>query len=1620
MQELLAQLTSCIQQGQFLRAVPLAHQATALSDTAPTRELQVRLLEVAGIALRGAAQFSAAEAPLLQALSLQRAAGCQHADYARTLIELADLYLEIGRYSSAEKLYESALAIAEKEAEVTPTLLVDALLRFSSLLELFGRFDQVETFLQRAETLLLALPSPGVRQARLALKQVRQLWRLGSFRKAEALTNEAIRLHDIAPDSNPVERAEAELILIRFRLQQGRLEEAEQSCQNLLEVLGQRLGESHPRRAAILENLAYLRAAQGKVVQARQQARLALELNRSLFGQQHLRVADSLSVLAYVQQIQQESDEAQSLLRQARELYESLLGKACLQAITCTRELAESLLLDNQAEEAREYLMQILPQFSRFGKVGIAENLQSQLLLIRSLLQMNRSEEALQVAQKAVETARQWHQQHETPLLLAGCLDALARVYQSQGQFTEAESLCREALELRNEVLGPHPLTVESLRLFGLCRAAQGQIEEALTWHHVALEMIRSQLGQTHPEYLQVLLATAQLQAQRGNYEQAEQLYLQASQLEQDRVGENHPDYAHVLRQLARLYQAMNNFQAAEVRFRSALEILQKALGEEHPQVADAMFDLAQLYYQMGDLNNAEMFFQQTRTIRQQDPGEHHPDYAQTLHGLALVYQGMGRFEEAGPLFDQALSILDTSEGNAFHTLRLRHSMALFEQAQGHYRQAREQLLLVRDGLQKLVGANSPQLVGPLTDLAQLYEVLGDHLAAEALWRDILQLHDQALPAEHLQHAQDRLRLALCLRSQGEYAEARALVRRAILLLENVHGVNHPECAAAVGLLASLCQATMEEPFLGRTPAGTPSGRPFADQEPDVENFAQEAERLYRDALERTYISLGQNHPAAAVLLTELAGFYSSQGRFEEALATLRQACELNLRTFGEDHLSYVEILRLLAGLLQSLGQLDEAETLYRKRVTILQRLFGSNSPALAPARQMLAELYRGQNRLSEAENLCVQVVESFRRARSSSTEVLDDGSSATPGPSSEEWVNAPSLAMAESHLATVYMAQGKWSQAETLLLRVLRETQERFGEDHPACATIVSQLAQTQLAQQNWDAALDQLHRLTQRDSRLLPSLLSISGERNRAIVCHPAHENYESLLTSACEALQGNPVASKALLKRLFDIVLKRKRFGIDVLAAPLLLRLEVLYPNLSDELRRLRVLDRQIAARRLSGPGAEGKQLWQELLSDWERQREALESQLAVQIPELARRRLLREVDTAQVLDRLPAGAALVEFVYFRTRRSDPWSKTSVSYLEFGFYAAFVLHKERADVQMVPLGSAQQIDPLIRSYREALQNGQEEACESSRRALYAAVWAPLENLVADCGELVIAPDGGLWQVPLSCLIAQPEKWLRLVVCGRDVLGNTPPATQPALIVSNQQSRRSAGLFDWLGQLWQRWTASDANKPSSNTAASATTQVLAEVDVEIERVRRLLGEPAGAQETLTIDVIEKRERPRVVHLAAPAFFLLDQPWLPAEQKQPAAWQNPLVYSGLYLADEQTLTSRDVTRLDLRGSLVVLSGCETPYQIPGCWSKLSGLLSAFLHAGARAIVFSLWQPSAKARLALLEAFYRHFQQGHSVSESLYKAQSIVSARFPSRREWVGWICIDEIQGGGS
>jgi CHAT domain-containing protein len=91
--------------------------------------------------------------------------------------------------------------------------------------------------------------------------------------------------------------------------------------------------------------------------------------------------------------------------------------------------------------------------------------------------------------------------------------------------------------------------------------------------------------------------------------------------------------------------------------------------------------------------------------------------------------------------------------------------------------------------------------------------------------------------------------------------------------------------------------------------------------------------------------------------------------------------------------------------------------------------------------------------------------------------------------------------------------------------------------------------------------------------------------------------------------------------------------------------------------------------------------------------------------------------------------------------------------------------------------------------------------------------------------------------------------------------------------------------------------------------------------------------------------------------------------------------------------AEDGLLQAREIAHLRLRAKLVILSGCNTGSPVFQSSFDNASLVRAFLFAGARSVVATLWNIDDTFTAYLMGQFYRYLTQGTDVGSALAGAK---------------------------
>lgn len=130
----------------------------------------------------------------------------------------------------------------------------------------------------------------------------------------------------------------------------------------------------------------------------------------------------------------------------------------------------------------------------------------------------------------------------------------------------------------------------------------------------------------------------------------------------------------------------------------------------------------------------------------------------------------------------------------------------------------------------------------------------------------------------------------------------------------------------------------------------------------------ENAEVLYKGAVNVKEKALGQNNPAVAQSLTKLATMYDALGNHGSAEPLHERALQIREKALGKNHEDVANNMADLAASYKASGKLKEAETLYTKLLARDQQVAGQSSAPVASDLSNLAKVQLLQGKKPDAD----------------------------------------------------------------------------------------------------------------------------------------------------------------------------------------------------------------------------------------------------------------------------------------------------------------------------------------------------------------------------------------------------------------------------------------------------------------------------------------------------------------------------------------------------------------------------------------------------------------------------------------------------------------------------
>ncbi|MEI7586794.1 MAG: CHAT domain-containing tetratricopeptide repeat protein [Runella sp.] len=1007
------------------------------------------------------------------------------------------------------------------------------------------------------------------------------------------------------------------------------------------------------------------------------------------------------------------------------------------------------------------------------------------------------------------------------------------------------------------------------------------------------------------------------------------------------------------------------------------------------------------------------------------------PSVAERLHSISQHLKNL-RYEEALYEASQTESIL--RQISSFDTLALADCLRMEATALRKLKKSEmswSKLIVAQQLLQQSRSARKYDVwVSVLNQMGLITNSKGNYREAMGYYDSIFDFNRRGWVRRREAIAEAYLNKTNSLDYLAEYNQAVALQQEGIVYCEQFLDKNHPKIAdlwnnmggirRRQGQLqaAQVCYQNALKVFVFNFGTNHPESYFFFNNLGNV-YFASGNIEQARDYFQKGWDSYllhhSANEPPADIFFVNMANIQLKEGAYQWALDYFQKALTIRKNNYGNDHPTTATSYNYVAGVLTLQKKYKEAIALYQKALAIYQKYELEAQPEIADCYDNLGVTY-------SALGDDAQALSFLKKGLQLSTQIYG----------SEHYRNP----MAWQNIGDVYVHQRQWKKAEQAYQEAIRIYQVNFGDVHPDLAQAYTSLAAGYLAQGQLVAAesccqkafkalatnetkpnfercqspLQLLHTYEVAAKTASKVELTKSTERYRHAVQlfdyiqnqylddesrRSLGQRHYALFEQAIEVFlqQYQQTQQKKWLHEAAFLAEKSKYTQLlRTMRYSAILKMTGVDYSTQQQLSEINALIVQYQQQRTEALVAKtSTQSFDDKLFELRQKKQQIHRQLALKSPQtqalLTNAALTSPVQLIKQI--LPPQKTLIEYV---------WGDNHL----IGFvYLGDKIYFFSTSIDSTLLRHLYAYQQLISKPPSGKEADLQELAVLSHK-LYQQILQPaLVFLNKEIHQLTIVPDGPLNYLPFETLLTHLPKNLRdfgsLPYLKNNYLVSYAPSVN---LLSEQLKQHSQPAF----KTWGGFAASYPAKGWQLPQSGLRLYPLGKNQNEITQTAVLTAGTAFVGTKATIENYKQYASDfRLLHLAMHTLINDQNPEL-----------SSFVFSPTHL-HEYLLPTQDLYQIPLKADMVVLSACQTGI---GQWQQGEGVFSlarAFIFAGAKSQVVSLWQIPDAATAQIITFFYQNLHRGLPKDQALRQAKKqymshLSAAELAHPYYWAGFV----------
>lgn len=1029
-----------------------------------------------------------------------------------------------------------------------------------------------------------------------------------------------------------------------------------------------------------------------------------------------------------------------------------------------------------------------------------------------------------------------------------------------------------------------------------------------------------------------------------------------------------------------------------------------KTLPKYHPTRIRVLEFLYQVAITEQRYGNAEAYLNQLAEIKQELCGEASPEYHLSKIALANFYLDYtNKVDEAGKIYQESFVNFVSNQIGQQHKdlIEILNHMAQWYEMKDQYALASRTLTQAKEAVTIKFDPSDILFGIGLNNIAKLQLQLGEYDLADANIQKAIEVIDLKANRNYVEYApayidaletQARLYGIKGLFDEAEYnlARTRKMISRSQVPID--------ELSTAKELSTLFIQ-------LGK----------YSETDKLLNNLLQEYESLF-----------GANSLRLIDPLVNKGRILLAKGDYTEADRVARRANQLAVNIYGDQSTKTAPTQKLLGDINYTLGDYDKAEDNLTKAVASQEKQFGRHHIEVAKSVSQLAliKFHKGDNRKT-IEKLMVEardiMADKLGKDNPQYAEILKNVAVLYISEGQYD-IAFNSLTVAENiwrtktgtknniNAASIYTLTGdvyyqlkNYRKAEEFYNKSKDLYEKFFSASHPEYVKVLSKLSKVYYMGKDYKQSKRLIEQSLANYEEFIKKYFPALSEREKAKYWNTIKGDFEFYNTLAFSNLDD----FKDLTGRIYNVQLMTKAL---LLSSSIKIRERIM--NSTDEQlktqynewlqkKELLTIALSMSPSQLVENEIDPNALTQEV--------EKLERDLSQKSELFGQNFETKRILFEDVKKSLQPNEVAIEMV--RYRHFDHTFTDSV------IYAALYINSTLAKPKAIVMKDGRNMETrYFKYYRNSITG------RIPDQVSYRVFWKPIIDEIGQASTIYLSADGVYNQINLEA-IPSPD--------GRYVIDNSN-----IVLVSNTKDIYLRKVKTRAGS--GENTASMFGNPTFYLTASADRSIapLPGTEKEVNQLQYILSQKGWTTKEYVENLaaeekVKELNSPKIFHIATHGLYRpTEEQTLEKQIEGGEAFlaQNPLMRTGLllkgagdllnktdhnYNIENGILTAYEAMSLNLdKTDLVVLSACETGLGELEAGEGVYGLQRAFLVAGAKVLVMSMFKVDDTATQKLMLKFYQKWLNTSNLRQSFIDAKKELRVEYPDPIYWGAFMMI--------